>query len=121
MCIRDSTYSVRGYVHDLHYGCIGGYSLDQLIFGRGEYCAKLFNWGAESTFIHAAEYYGFVLSFLLFAVLTYIFVKNLCWFNFERVAILLVLILYMWNWRFGFTYMGIFIWWYIFRSAKRAQ
>ena len=116
-----STYSVRGYVHDLHYGCIRAYSPDQLVFGKGEYCAKLFNWGAESTFIHVIEYYGLILSFGLFSIFAYVWVKNLLWLNYERLAILLVLIIYMWNWRFGFTYMGIFIWWYIFQLAKKVK
>jgi hypothetical protein len=119
--LDSSTYSVRGYVHDIHYGCIAGYSPSQLLFGKGEYCAKLFNWGAESTFIHVIEYYGLILSFGLFSIFIYVLLKNLLWSNYERIAVLVVLMLYMWNWRFGFTYMGIFIWWYIFQLAKKGK
>lgn len=117
--IGSSTYSVREYVHNLHYDCILGYSPDQLIFGNGEYCQKLFNWGAESTTLHAIEYYGLILSLGLFAYFAYILLKNIIWLNYQKVGILLILIVYMWNWRFGFTYTGIFLWWYIFRMTNR--
>ncbi len=116
-----STYSVRGYVHDLHYGCIGEYSLSQLLFGRGEYCAKLFDWGAESTIIHSIEYYGLIVSLCLISILMFALISNIQSLNYQGVAILLVLLAYFWNWRFGFTYMGIFIWWYIFQLAKKDQ
>lgn len=119
--LNSSTYSVRGYVHDLHYGCIGEYSVSQLLFGRGEYCAKLFDWGAESTIIHSIEYYGLIVSLCLVSILMYALIKNIQWLNYQTVAILLVLMTYFWNWRFGFTYTGIFLWWYIFRVAKRAD
>lgn len=118
---NSSTYSVRAYVHDLHYECIGEYSLSQLLFGRGRYCADLFSWGAESTFIHSVEYYGLILSSCLVSLFAYVIIKNIQWLNFQRVAILFILITFFWNWRFGFTFMGIFVWQYIFRAAKRAN
>lgn len=117
--LNSSTYSVRSYVHDLHYGCIGEYTISQLLFGRGRYCADLFSWGAESTIIHSVEYYGVILSFFLVSSLMYVVIKNIQWLKFEKIAILLVLLVYLWNWRFGFTYMGVFVWWFIFRAAKR--
>ena len=117
--LNSSTYSVRGYVHDLHYGCISEYSMSQLLFGRGEYCAKLFDWGAESTIIHSIEYYGLIVSLCLVSILMFALIRNIQWLNYQTVAILLVLLIYFWNWRFGFTYMGILIWWYIFQLAKK--
>ncbi len=119
--LSSSTYTVRGYVHDLHYGCISEYSLSQLLFGRGEYCAKLFAWGAESTFIHSIEYYGLILSLCLISILIYALIKNILWLNYQRLAVLLVLMIYFYNWRFGFTYMSIFLWWYIFKATQRAD
>jgi len=117
--LSSSTYSVRAYVHDLHYGCIGDYSLSQLLFGRGRYCADLFSWGAESTIIHSVEYYGLILSFFLVSILAYVLIKNIQWLNYQRIGILLVLMIFFWNWRFGFTFMGIFVWQYIFKTAQR--
>jgi len=116
---NSSTYSVRSYVHDLHYGCIGDYSFSQALFGRGRYCADLFSWGAESTIIHSVEYYGLILSFFLVTSLIYVVMKNIHWLKSQKVVILLMLLVYLWNWRFGFTYMGIFLWWFIFRAAKK--
>jgi hypothetical protein len=116
--LDSSNYSVREYVHDLHYGCIAEYSIDQLFFGKGEYCAKLFNWGAESTILHIIEYYGLILSSILFSIMLYILVKNIHWLNYQKIAVFIALIVYMMNWRFGFTYAGILIWWYIFSALN---
>ncbi len=117
--LNSSTYSVRDYVHNMHLDCISKYTLEQFIFGKGEYCTKLYNWGAESTIIHSIEYYGIIFSLILFSSVILIYLKNLRWLNFQNLLILTVLIIYFWNWRFGFTYMGIFLWWYIYNLSNK--
>lgn len=117
--LNSSTYSVRDYVHNIHLDCISKYTPEQFIFGQGEYCTKLYNWGAESTIIHSIEYYGVIFSLVLFCSVLLIYFKNLHWLNYQNLLILSVLIIYFWNWRFGFTYMGIFLWWYIFKLSNK--
>lgn len=116
--LSSSTYSVRGYVHDLHYDCISKYTTEQFLFGKGEYCTKLYNWGAESTIIHSIEYYGVLLSAILFLSILFIYLRSLYFLKYTDFLILSVIIIYFWNWRFGFTYMGIFLWWYIYSMLK---
>ena len=119
--LESSTYSVREYVHDLHYGCIGEYNTIELLFGKGSYCSDLFKWGAESTFIHTFEYYGLIPTMFLTSLLGYVCIKSFRFKNYQDLLTLTVLLIFMWNWRFGFTYGGIFMWWYIFKTTKKLR
>ncbi len=116
--LSSSTYSVRSMVHDWHLGCISDYNLLHLLVGRGEFCTKLFAWGAESTVIHIIEYYGLLVSALFGFILLYSLLVNASLLTWKRIVLLCVIAIYMWNWRMGFTFQGIFIWYYIFMNKK---
>lgn len=116
--LNSSTYSVRSMVHDWHLGCISDYNLAHLLVGKGEFCTKLFNWGAESTVIHIIEYYGLLVSALFGFILLYSLYINASLLTWDRIILLCVVAIYMWNWRFGFTFQGIFVWYYIFMNKK---
>jgi len=116
--VTSSTYSVREQVHAWHLGCIADYSVLELIAGKGSFCERKFNWGAESTFLHVLEYYGILMLIVLSGLMVSFLLQNLKQLNLFKVAIMCILIIYMWNWRMGFTFSGIFIWWYIFKIPR---
>ncbi|MDC0162356.1 hypothetical protein OAI87_02005 [Paracoccaceae bacterium] len=116
--LNSSTYSVRSMVHGWHLSCISDFNLIHLLAGRGDFCTKLLAWGAESTIIHIIEYYGLLVSALFGFLLFYNLYNNSSLLTWDRIILLCVLAIYMWYWRFGFTFQGIFVWYFIFMDRK---
>ena len=116
--LSSSTYSVRSMVHDWHLKCISEYEIHHLIIGRGDFCTKLYAWGAESTIIHIVEYYGLIIfGVFLFAIFYHLWSQRDI-IDLSSFVLLLVLGIYMWNWRLGFTFQGVLIWYFIFMNRK---
>ena len=113
-----STYSIRAMVHNWHLDCISDYGFLYFMIGKGSYCTKLFEWGAESTIIHVIEYYGFIVfSFLVFLISYWLWVQRK-FIDYSWLVLIIVICIYMWNWRFGFTFQGILVWHFIFLNRK---
>lgn len=59
--VASPSYQARFETWGYHFQCISGLSLDSLLFGAGDFCARSIGWGSENLFIYILESNGLFL------------------------------------------------------------